>query len=241
MRDARLSIIVPAHNEAATIGTTVAALVAASQPFRFEIIVVDDGSSDRTAEILAPLVAAGTIQLVSHPERRGRGASLRSGADAATGEILAFHDGDGEYSAEDMHYAIGFVRDGRADAVFGSRMLGPGRSVVQYWRARAAGAVTLLSNAFTNLNLSDATTSCVVVRTEYWRRLALVAEGFDLDVELIAGLARSGARIWEVPISYAGRYREDGRKSRRRHTVQRMWRIVRSWYRRETLLREIQQ
>jgi len=110
--------------------------------------------------------------------------------------------------------------------------------VMQYWRAKAAGAITVLSNALTNLNLTDATTSCVAVRREHWDRVTLRADGFDVDVELIAALAHTGARIWEVPISYAGRYREEGRKSRRRHTVRRMWRVITSWWRRSTLLRE---
>jgi glycosyltransferase involved in cell wall biosynthesis len=233
-----LSIVVPAHDEAATIVATVESLRAVAWHPRVEIIVVDDGSTDGTAARLAPLAASGAVRLLGHPSRRGRGAALRTGVAAASGEILAFHDGDGEYSAEDLHYVIGFIQDGRADAVFGSRTLGPGRTVMQYWRARAAGAVTVLSNALTNLNLTDATTSCVALRRGYWDRLTLRAEGFDLDVELIAGLARAGARIWEVPVSYAGRYREDGRKSRRRHTVRRMWRVVTSWWRRGSLLRE---
>ncbi len=238
MVEGRLSIIVPSHDEAANIVTTVESLLAASTDVDAETIVVDDGSSDRTGELLAPLAEAGRIQLIRHAQRLGRGASIRRGAEAATGDILAFHDADGEYSPQDMYYAVSFIRDGRADAVYGSRTLGPGRSVMQYWRAKAAAMVTMVSNAFTNLNLTDATTSCVVVRTANWRRLVLAADGFDMDVELIAALARSGARIWEVPISYAGRYRADGRKSRRRHTLKRLWRVITTWRRRGTLLRE---
>jgi glycosyltransferase involved in cell wall biosynthesis len=238
MQDALLSVVVPTHDEASTVVGTVAALRATEWPVPIEIVVVDDGSKDGTVAALGGLVESGAIRLISHPARLGRGAAVRSGVGAAAGEIIAIHDGDGEYSAEDLRYAVSFVLEGRADAVFGSRILGPGRSVVQYWRARA---VTLLSNAFTNLNLSDATTSCVVIRSDVWHRLRLTADGFDFDVELIAALAQSGARIWEVPISYSYRYRGDGRKSRRRHTVRRMWRVIKSWLRRGTLLREGQQ
>ncbi len=236
-----LSIVMPVHNEAITIVQSIAALQAFDWGIPFDLIVVDDGSTDATAALLAPLAAAGKISLVRCDARRGRGAAVHAGAARATGSIIAFHDADMEYSAADLHRAISFIVAGRADAVIGSRVLGPRRSVMRYWRSMANRFVTLVSNALTNLNLTDATTHCVVVRREVWRSLNLVAPGFDADVELVAALARSRVRIWEVPVSYEGRWRTQGRKSRRRDTGLRIWRIITSHWRGNGLLQRTQQ
>ena len=236
-----LSIVVPVYNESATVVQTVSSLKAFDWGMPLQLVVSDDGSTDDTVALLAPMHENGEILLVRNAERRGRGSAVRAGALHATGSIIAFHDADMEYAATDVRRAASFIISGQADAVMGSRVLGPRRTVMQYWRSVANRFVTLLSNAFTNLNLTDATTSCVVMRRDVWNRLDLVAAGFDADVEIVAALARSRVRIWEVPVSYEGRWRMQGRKSRRRDTGRRIWRIITSYWRGNGLLQRTQQ
>ncbi len=240
MNPMTLSIVMPVYNEAETIVESVRTLHDFEWEMPFELIIVDDGSTDDTTRLLEPLAQADNISVVRCDGRRGRGVAARAGADRATGSLIAFHDADMEYDAADLHRAITFIVADKADAVIGSRVLGPRRTVMQYWRSTANRLVTLVSNAFTNLNLTDATTSCVVVRRDVWSRLNLVATGFDADVELVAALARSRVRIWEVPVSYHGRWRTEGRKSRRRDTGRRIWRIITSHLRGNGLLQRTQ-
>src|SRR5690606_11950156 len=137
----------------------------------------------------------------------GRGAALRELATHARGRYLAWHFADLAYSTDDLANLLEYLRTDRADAVIGSRYLGPGRSVTPYWRARGHRLVTLLSNALTDLNLTDATSGCWVIRREVWQRLRLGATGIELEMQLIAGLARIGARVWEIPVQYDSRWR----------------------------------
>jgi glycosyltransferase involved in cell wall biosynthesis len=233
-----IDIVVPACDEGATLATAVEALLAVDWGMPATVIVVDDGSVEPAqAALTAGGVATAAVRVVVQPRRSGRGAAIRRGAQDGHGALLAFHDGDHEYAADDLRRLTTFITRGDADVVIGSRHLGPGRSVMQYWRALGQRLVTWCSNAFTDLNLTDATSSCVVMTREVWQRLALTADGFDIDVEMIAAVARARVRVWEVPVSYAGRLRVDGRKSRRRDVARRLRRVVGSWWRGDRLLR----
>lgn len=232
-----LGIVIPAFNEHGTIVEAVQSLLQTEWGFPVQIVVVNDGSTDGTGE---RLLAAGfdhaVVRVVDMPCRSGRGAAIRRGAALVDGSLLAFFDADLEYAPTDLARLIGFITDGDADAVFGSRYLGPARAVVQYWRSFGQRLVTLWSNALTNLNLTDATTSALVVRRAVWDKLVLQADGHDIDVEILAALARAQVRIWEVPIEYAARRRMEGRKSRRRDVGYRLLRALRSRWRGDRLL-----
>lgn len=233
---ASIGIVVPVHNEDATIVGTVRGILATDWGMPCEVMVVDDGSTHSADDLLrAAGLDVGVIEL---PARSGRGAAIRKGAAVITGTLIGFHDGDSEYAPEDLQRLASFITRGDADVVIGSRHLGPGRSVMQYWRALGQRVVTWCSNALTDLNLTDATSSCVVMTREVWQRLELTADGFDIDVEIVAAVARSKVRIWEVPVTYAGRLREDGRKSRRRDVLRRLRRVIGSWRRGDRLLRK---
>ena len=233
-----LAVVIPAHDEQPTIGEVIAEVLGADDEVGLEVIVVDDGSDDGTQHAIEEASRSERVRVVRHEQRLGRGAAVRAGIREATGDIVGFLDGDGEYSFRDLIRAASFIRDNKADAVIGSRLLEPGQSVLPYWRALGVRIVTLCSNALTNLNLTDATSACVVVRRELLERLVLRADSFDIDVELVAALAQSRARIWEIPVSYHARYRSEGRKSRRRHVIKRLARVIGSRRRGKSLLRE---
>ncbi len=232
-----LGIVIPAFNERGTIVEVVQSLVETDWGFPVRIVVVNDGSDDGTAEkVLAAGFDRELVRVIDMPGRSGRGAAIRRGAAVVDGSLLAFFDADLEYSATDLARLIGFITERDADAVFGSRYLGPARAVVQYWRSFGQRLVTLWSNALTNLNLTDATTSALVLRRTIWEKLVLRADGHDIDVEILAALARAQVKIWEVPIEYAARRRVEGRKSRRRDVGYRLLRAFRSRWRGDRLL-----
>jgi len=207
----RLSIIVPAYNEAATIEAVVRRLHEVR--LRLEIIAVDDASTDGTGAVLDRLAGEGLVhRLIHHPTNRGKGAALRSGIAGATGDVIVAQDADLEYDPGDLAVLLEPIRQGRADAVYGSRFQGGPRRVLFFWHAIGNRLLTLLSNMFTNLNLSDMETCYKLVRADVLKRLPLTAERFGIEVELTARLAQAGARIWELPISYSGRTYAEGKK-----------------------------
>lgn len=239
---ASIGIVVPAHNEAATIVSAVSGLLATEWRMPLDLVVVDDGSAGDTAKLLADAgIAATDARVVTLPSRSGRGAAIRRGAREVVGSLVAFYDADREYAPADLQHLITFITHGDADVVIGSRHLGPGRSVMQYWRALGQRVVTWCSNALTDLNLTDATSSCLVMKREVWQRLDLRADGFEIDVEIVAAVARARVRVWEVPVAYAGRLRVDGRKSRRRDVLRRLGRVIGSRWRGDRLLRRVEQ
>ena len=207
----RLSVIVPAYNEAGTAETVARRL--RELPLLLEIIAVNDASTDGTGEILDRLARDGLIdRVIHHPENRGKGAALRSGIAAATGDVVVVQDADLEYDPADLPGLLDPIRRGRADAVYGSRFQGGPHRVLFFWHAVGNHFLTLMSNMFTNLNLSDMETCYKLVRRDLLQRLPLTSDRFGFEVELTARLAQSGARIWELPISYSGRTYAEGKK-----------------------------
>ncbi len=206
-----LSVVVPAYNEAATIEAVLRRLH--QVPLELEVIAVDDGSSDETGPLLDRLAGAGLIhQVIHHPANRGKGAALRSGFAAATGQVIVAQDADLEYDPVELPTLLAPIKEGRADAVYGSRFLGGPHRALFFWHAVGNRLVTLVSNMFTNVNLTDMETCYKLVRAELLKRLPLTAERFGIEVELTARLAQAGARIWELPISYSGRTYAEGKK-----------------------------
>jgi glycosyltransferase involved in cell wall biosynthesis len=206
-----LSVIIPAFNEAGTIETAVRRL--GQVPLRLEIIAVDDGSTDGTGEILERLAREGVLdRLVRLPENRGKGAAFRAGVAVASGDVIVAQDADLEYDPMELPALLEPIRLGRADAVYGSRFQGGPRRVLLFWHSLGNRVLTLASNMFTNLNLTDVETCYKLVRADLLKALPLVSNRFGIEIELTARLAQAGARIWELPISYAGRTYAEGKK-----------------------------
>jgi glycosyltransferase involved in cell wall biosynthesis len=210
-RELTLSVIVPAYNEAATIESVARRLRATS--LRLEIIAVDDASTDGTGEVVDRLARERLIdRVIHHPANRGKGAALRSGIAAAGGDVIVVQDADLEYDPADLVTLLQPIRTGKADAVYGSRFQGGPRRVLFFWHSVGNRFLTLMSNMFTNLNLTDMETCYKLVRTDLLKRLPLTSDRFGFEVEVTARLSQVGARIWELPISYSGRTYAEGKK-----------------------------
>ena len=226
MTDLVLSVIIPAYNEAATIEVVVGLL--RQVPLRLEVIAVDDASTDGTGAALDRLHAAGLVdRVIHHAVNRGKGAAFRTGVAAATGQVIVAQDADLEYDPRELPKLLEPIRAGQADAVFGSRFQGGPRRVLFFWHAVGNQVLTLLSNVFTNLNLSDMETCYKMVRADLLKSLSLVTNRFGIEVELTARLAHARARIWELPITYSGRTYAEGKKITWRDGIAALWYIVR--------------
>ncbi len=221
-----LSVLIPVYNERATIEMIVEQVRAV--PVRTEVICVNDCSTDGTEQVLEELRARGLVdRLIHHDVNRGKGAAIRTALEVSTGNVVIVQDADLEYDPADWPTMLEPILDGRADAVFGSRFLGGPHRVLYYWHSVGNKLLTTFSNMLTNLNLTDMETCYKAVRGEVARSLTLKSDRFGFEPEITAKLARRGARVFEVPISYSGRTYAEGKKIGWRDGVAAIGHIVR--------------
>ena len=223
----KVSVVIPCFNERDTIEQLVNS-VRNSPIQNIEIIVVDDGSTDGTIDVLKGKVAGLADQIIYQPANRGKGAALRTGFAAATGDIILVQDADLEYSPSDYPALLQPIFSGSADVVFGSRFLGgrPHR-VLYFWHMVGNRFLTLLSNMFTNLNLTDLESCYKAFRAPLLKNLDLREKGFGFEPEITAKLAKTRCRIYEVGISYSGRTYEEGKKVNWKDGFRAIYAIVR--------------
>jgi dolichol-phosphate hexosyltransferase len=211
-RSVRLSILMPVYNEAGTVAYAVRSVLAVRFPCEAELIVIDDGSSDGTAEILAGMAAAPGLRVLRHPRNRGKGAALRTGADWATGSHVVPFDADMEYSPEDLLQLLEPILEGRCDVVYGARVFGVRTVYQSFGHAVGNRLLTTAANVCFDTHLTDLHTCLKLMPLELLRSLSLSESGFGLDTEMTAKALRMGVRPFEVPITYHSRTVGDGKK-----------------------------
>ncbi|MBX3358687.1 MAG: glycosyltransferase family 2 protein [Phycisphaeraceae bacterium] len=224
----KLSIVIPVYNEQATIKAIVEHVRAVDLgDVEKEIVCVDDCSTDATRERLREMAAQGTIRAYYHEVNQGKGAALRTGFASATGDMVIIQDADLEYDPKEYPRLIRPILDGKADVVFGSRFVGgESHRVLYFWHSLGNRVLTLLSNALTNLNLTDMEVCYKVFRREVIQRIRVEENRFGFEPEITAKVARLGCRIYEVGVSYSGRTYAEGKKIGWKDGVRAIWCIL---------------
>lgn len=223
---AGLSVVVPVYNERTTIREVIERID--NTKHAKQIVIVDDGSADGTRDVLNEIKAEGrkdlTIEL--HPQNRGKGAAVRTGLGLVKGDVVLIQDADLEYDPRDYPTLLQPILDGRADVVYGSRFLGGPHRVLFFWHYLVNRGLTFLSNMCTNLNLTDMEVGYKVFRREVLDGIVIRSDRFNFEPEITAKVAKKKVRIYEVPISYAGRTYEEGKKIGMRDGFEALWTII---------------
>ncbi len=223
-RTLKLSIVMPVYNERATVAEAVRRARAVKLPVEREILVIDDGSTDGTQQILRHL-ADSTVRVLTQPANRGKGAAVRRGIDESTGDFVIIYDADLEYDPRDWPALLRPAMEGEAVAVYGSRFTGERRNML-FWHWLGNRFLSFTTNLLYNTTLSDMETCAKLIEGDLVRSLRLTADRFDIEPEITAKLLRSGIRIYEVPIRYVGRELAEGKKISWRDGFPALWALL---------------
>jgi glycosyltransferase involved in cell wall biosynthesis len=221
-----LSVIIPVYNEQSTVGEVIRRVAGVGLPIPMEIIVVDDGSTDSTPQILSELGSAIT-RFYASPVNQGKGAAVRLGLTMAAGDIILIQDADLELDPEEYRHLLQPIIEGKAAVVYGSRFLHRGNRM-RFSRRLANRFLTGVTNLLYNTRLTDMETAYKVFRSEVMKNIELRATGFEIEPEITARLALSGYRIVEVPVSYSPRTKLEGKKIRWRDGIKALWCLFRN-------------
>jgi len=219
----KLSVVMPVYNEQATLREVVARVLAV--PLEVELICVDDGSRDGSREILAELqIDHPQIRVMLQPKNMGKGAALRCGIQEATGDFIIIQDADLEYDPSDYPALLGPLIEDKADVVYGSRFLGSGpHRVLYFWHSVGNWILTLISNALTNMNMTDMETCYKVFRREILQSIPIEEDRFGFEPEITVKISKRRLRVYEVGIGYWGRTYEEGKKISWRDGFRALW------------------
>ena len=226
-----LSVVIPVFNEEETISTVIRRVLT-EIPFELEVIVINDGSTDRSGEIIDRL-AKGDVRIrVVHQKNAGKTAALRKGFELTTGDIVIVQDADLEYDPAEIVHVIEPIQKGQAEVVYGSRFLvRRAARVLFYYHFVANHFLTVLSNMLTNLNMTDVETGYKAFRGDIIRNMVIESSGFGVEIEVTAKIAKLHAVVYEVPISYYGRTYEEGKKIGFRDGLLAIWYVFRfNWF-----------
>jgi len=220
----KLSVIVPAYNERNTIAESVRRARDVELPIAHEVVVVDDGSTDGTRDIIAKLEDS-TVRVVYQPQNGGKGAALRAGFAAAEGDLIVCHDADLEYDPRDWVVMLRPLLEGTSTVVYGSRFTGERRNMM-FWHWVGNRFLSLTTNVLYNTTVSDMETCYKMMDASVLKGLKLTASKFDIEPEVTAKLLRTGNRIYEVPIRYNGREVDEGKKISWRDGIPALWTLI---------------
>jgi glycosyltransferase involved in cell wall biosynthesis len=222
----KLSVVIPVYNEKSTVEEIIRRVQAVDVGLEKEIVVVDDASTDGTRDILQRQ-SAENVRVVLHEKNSGKGGALRTGFSEAGGDIVLVQDADLEYDPREYPKLLAPILEGRADVVYGSRFLGGPHRVLFFWHSVGNRLLTMFSNMASNLNLTDMETCYKVFRREVLQKIRLKSRRFGVEPEITIKVAKLKCRVYEVPISYAGRDYSEGKKIGWKDGIAALFHIVR--------------
>jgi glycosyltransferase involved in cell wall biosynthesis len=228
----KLSVLVPVYNEAATVVAAMKRIVDVEYPCEVEVVVVNDGSVDATAELLSAITDP-RVKVVHHPTNRGKGAAIRTAAQSATGDYMIICDADLEYAPEEIPRLLEPVLSGETELVYGTRSFGS-HTAYSFWYVLGNKTVTMFANVMYDCWISDLETCFKLMPLPLYRELDIRSAGFGMEAEVTAKLLSRGMRPFEVPISYKARTREEGKKLTWKDGVEALWILTRERFRART-------